>query len=183
MSLARRAPAITWLSLLYSTCQLLLKLDKELAGTEEQWELLQELISNSKQNEGYLTLARDLNVMEPKTPDDIYKLCWLKSVLVQQLLGKSCAGELVGICRGNECLCRWNGAQGLTSFVILCPYTSSQSWLQNMLFSFLGHLGICIMDICCWGCCAGTPDSGCASAGSICRFCQAKFDCHFCQCR
>lgn len=42
---------------------------------EEQRELLQELISNSKLSEGYLTLARDLDVMEPKTPDDLYKVC------------------------------------------------------------------------------------------------------------
>jgi 26S proteasome regulatory subunit N1 len=51
----------------------LLELDEELADNDEQRELLQELISNSKLSEGYLTLARDLDVMEPKTPDDIYK--------------------------------------------------------------------------------------------------------------
>jgi 26S proteasome regulatory subunit N1 len=53
----------------------LLELDEELAENDEQRELLQELISNSKLSEGYLTLARDLDVMEPKTPDDIYKVC------------------------------------------------------------------------------------------------------------
>jgi hypothetical protein len=52
----------------------LLELDEELADNDEQRELLQELISNSKLSEGYLTLARDLDVMEPKTPDDIYKV-------------------------------------------------------------------------------------------------------------
>ncbi len=61
----------------------LLELDEELAENDEQRELLQELISNSKLSEGYLTLARDLDVMEPKTPDDIYKVCWLKSNLTQ----------------------------------------------------------------------------------------------------
>jgi len=51
-----------------------IELDEEMTDNEEQRELLQELISNSKLNEGYLTLARDLDVMEPKTPDDLYKV-------------------------------------------------------------------------------------------------------------
>jgi 26S proteasome regulatory subunit N1 len=59
----------------------LLELDEELADNDEQRDLLQELISNSKLSEGYLTLARDLDVMEPKTPDDIYKV--LRSILTQ----------------------------------------------------------------------------------------------------
>jgi 26S proteasome regulatory subunit N1 len=50
-----------------------LDLDEELADSNEQRDILQELISNSRLSEGYLTLARDLDVMEPKTPDDIYK--------------------------------------------------------------------------------------------------------------
>lgn len=51
-----------------------LEIDEEITDNEEQRELQQELISNSKLSEGYLTLARDLDVMEPKTPDDIYKV-------------------------------------------------------------------------------------------------------------
>lgn len=51
-----------------------IELDDEMVDIEEQRELLQELISNSKLSEGYLTLARDLDVMEPKTPDDLYKV-------------------------------------------------------------------------------------------------------------
>jgi 26S proteasome regulatory subunit N1 len=51
-----------------------IELDEEMIDNEEQRELLQELISNSKLSEGYLTLARDLDVMEPKTPDDLYKV-------------------------------------------------------------------------------------------------------------
>jgi 26S proteasome regulatory subunit N1 len=27
-------------------------------------------------SEGYLTLARDIEVMEPKSPGDIYKVCF-----------------------------------------------------------------------------------------------------------
>lgn len=41
------------------------KLDPELQ-TE-----LQEIISNSKLSEMYLALARDLDVMEPKLPDEV----------------------------------------------------------------------------------------------------------------
>lgn len=51
-----------------------MELDDEMIDNDEQRELLQELISNSKLSEGYLTLARDLDVMEPKTPDDLYKV-------------------------------------------------------------------------------------------------------------
>ena len=43
-------------------------------GNEDKKELLQEIVNNSKLSEGYLTLARDLDVMEPKTPEDIYKV-------------------------------------------------------------------------------------------------------------
>ncbi|CAM6095742.1 unnamed protein product [Calypogeia fissa] len=50
-----------------------LDLDDGKLCTEDQKDLLQEIISNSKLSEGYLTLARDLDVMEPKTPEDIYK--------------------------------------------------------------------------------------------------------------
>ncbi|KAG6545593.1 hypothetical protein Mapa_012947 [Marchantia paleacea] len=50
-----------------------LDLDDGSLASEDQKETLQEIISNSKLSEGYLTLARDLDVMEPKTPEDIYK--------------------------------------------------------------------------------------------------------------
>eukprot|EP00271_Cylindrocystis_brebissonii_P003252 TRINITY_DN1402_c0_g1_i1.p1 TRINITY_DN1402_c0_g1~~TRINITY_DN1402_c0_g1_i1.p1 ORF type:complete len:915 (+),score=203.59 TRINITY_DN1402_c0_g1_i1:289-3033(+) len=40
---------------------------------ESERELIQEIINNGKLTEGYLALARDLDVMEPKTPDEIYK--------------------------------------------------------------------------------------------------------------
>ncbi|GAB2290400.1 26S proteasome non-ATPase regulatory subunit 2 A, partial [Dionaea muscipula] len=36
-------------------------------------EQVQDLINNTKLSEGYLTLARDIEVMEPKSPEDIYK--------------------------------------------------------------------------------------------------------------
>ncbi|XP_015887277.1 26S proteasome non-ATPase regulatory subunit 2 homolog A [Ziziphus jujuba] len=47
------------------------ELDEEMAGDEI--DRLQEIINNMMLNEGYLTLARDIEVMEAKTPEDIYK--------------------------------------------------------------------------------------------------------------
>lgn len=50
------------------------ELDEEMAADDEDREMLQEIINNSKLSEGYLTLARDIEVMEPKSPEDIYKV-------------------------------------------------------------------------------------------------------------
>lgn len=49
------------------------ELDDDMCDDDEEREALQALIFNSKLNEGYLTLARDIEVMEPKSPEDIYK--------------------------------------------------------------------------------------------------------------
>lgn len=62
-----------------------LDLDDGKLATEEQKELLQEIISNSKLSEGYLTLARDLDVMEPKTPEDIYKVSSRRTPLQDEM--------------------------------------------------------------------------------------------------
>ncbi|KAA8524329.1 hypothetical protein F0562_010752 [Nyssa sinensis] len=35
--------------------------------------VLQDIINNAKLSEGYLTLARDVDVMDPKSPEDVYK--------------------------------------------------------------------------------------------------------------
>ena len=54
------------------------ELDEEMVADDEDREWLQEIINNSKLSEGYLTLARDIEVMEPKSPEDIYKVWfWL----------------------------------------------------------------------------------------------------------
>ena len=54
------------------------ELDEKMVSDDEDRELLQEIINNSKLSEGYLTLARDIEVMEPKSPEDIYKVWfWL----------------------------------------------------------------------------------------------------------
>ena len=41
---------------------------------DDEREAMQEIINNAKISEGYLTLARDIEVMEPKSPEDIYKV-------------------------------------------------------------------------------------------------------------
>nr|GLL34720.1 26S proteasome non-ATPase regulatory subunit 2 homolog A-like [Ipomoea trifida] len=48
------------------------ELDEDMCS-EEDLEGLQFIIGNNKLIEGYLTLARDFDVMEPKSPADIYK--------------------------------------------------------------------------------------------------------------
>lgn len=49
------------------------ELDESIIAEDEEREALQDIINNTKLNEGYLTLARDIEVMEPKSPEDIYK--------------------------------------------------------------------------------------------------------------
>ena len=50
------------------------ELDEEMCADDEEREALQEIVNNTKLTEGYLTLARDIEVMEPKSPEDIYKV-------------------------------------------------------------------------------------------------------------
>lgn len=52
-----------------------LKLDEGPAAVEDEdlREALQQILSNSKLSEHFLALARDLDVMEPKQPEDVYK--------------------------------------------------------------------------------------------------------------
>ncbi|KAG9149835.1 hypothetical protein Leryth_024664 [Lithospermum erythrorhizon] len=49
------------------------ELDEEMCADDQEREGLQEIVNNTKLSEGYLTLARDIEVMEAKTPEDIYK--------------------------------------------------------------------------------------------------------------
>ena len=52
------------------------ELDDEMVLDDDDREQLQEIINNSKLSEGYLTLARDIEVMEAKSPEDIYKVIY-----------------------------------------------------------------------------------------------------------
>jgi 26S proteasome regulatory subunit N1 len=53
------------------------ELDEEMALEQEDRLFLEDILNNSKLSEGYLTLARDIEVMEPKSPRAIYKVCLL----------------------------------------------------------------------------------------------------------
>ncbi|OMO99527.1 Proteasome/cyclosome, regulatory subunit [Corchorus capsularis] len=68
-------------------------LDDDMGGDDEDKEALQEIINNSKLSESYLTLARDIEVMEPKSPEDIYK--------AHLLDGRASAGASVDSARQN----------------------------------------------------------------------------------
>ncbi|XP_047337356.1 26S proteasome non-ATPase regulatory subunit 2 homolog A-like [Impatiens glandulifera] len=69
------------------------ELDEEVIPDDEEREALQEIINNTKLSEGYLTLARDIEVMEPKSPEDIYK--------AHLLDGRSSAGASIDSARQN----------------------------------------------------------------------------------
>ncbi|KAL5063726.1 hypothetical protein RYX36_025463 [Vicia faba] len=64
-----------------------------MVNDDEDREVLQDIINNSKLSEGYLTLARDIEVMEPKSPEDIYKAHFLD--------GRASAGASVDSARQN----------------------------------------------------------------------------------
>ncbi|KAL6975877.1 26S proteasome non-ATPase regulatory subunit 2 A, partial [Sarracenia purpurea var. burkii] len=49
------------------------EVDEEMAANDEECEALQNIINNNKLSECYLTLARDIEVMEPISPEDVYK--------------------------------------------------------------------------------------------------------------
>ena len=50
------------------------ELDSEMVADKDDRDMLQDIVNNTKLSEGYLTLARDIEVMEAKTPEDIYKV-------------------------------------------------------------------------------------------------------------
>lgn len=54
-----------------------MEIDDEIAADGNDKEGLQEIVNNSKLSEGYLTLARDIEVMEAKSPEDIYKVIYI----------------------------------------------------------------------------------------------------------
>ncbi|KAJ7981510.1 26S proteasome non-ATPase regulatory subunit 2-like [Quillaja saponaria] len=69
------------------------ELDDEMVEDDDDREILQDIINNTKLSEGYLTLARDIEVMEPKSPEDIYK--------AHLLDGRASAGASVDSARQN----------------------------------------------------------------------------------
>lgn len=57
-----------------------MEIDDEIAADENDKEMLQEIVNNTKLSEGYLTLARDIEVMEAKSPEDIYKVIYISLI-------------------------------------------------------------------------------------------------------
>ncbi|GKU96357.1 hypothetical protein SLEP1_g9598 [Rubroshorea leprosula] len=70
-----------------------LELDEEMVADDSEREVCQEILNNARLSEGYLTLARDIEVMEPKSPEDIYK--------AHLLDGRASAGASVDSARQN----------------------------------------------------------------------------------
>jgi len=69
---------------------LVLELDDEMVADDADREALQDIINNVKLSEGYLTLARDIEVMEPKSPEDIYKvLAFVRKLILPSLVDMS----------------------------------------------------------------------------------------------
>ncbi|XVE49971.1 hypothetical protein DITRI_Ditri01bG0124500 [Diplodiscus trichospermus] len=69
------------------------ELDDEMAADDDDRFFLQDIINNAKLSESYLTLARDIEVMEPKSPEDIYK--------AHLIDGRASAGASVDSARQN----------------------------------------------------------------------------------
>ncbi|KAK5813134.1 hypothetical protein PVK06_028580 [Gossypium arboreum] len=69
------------------------ELHDNMVEDDEGRELSQVIINNVKLSEGYLTLARDIEVMEPKCPEDVYK--------THLLDGRTIAGANVDSIRQN----------------------------------------------------------------------------------
>ncbi|KAH9742686.1 26S proteasome non-ATPase regulatory subunit 2 [Citrus sinensis] len=70
-----------------------LELDDDMVPDDDDRYALQDIVNNVKLSEGYLTLARDIEVMEPKSPEDIYK--------AHLLDGRASAGASVDSARQN----------------------------------------------------------------------------------
>ncbi|CAI0385258.1 unnamed protein product, partial [Linum tenue] len=69
------------------------ELDEEMCADDEERYAMQDIINNAKLSEGYLALARDIEVMEAKSPEDIYK--------AHLLDGRASAGASVDSARQN----------------------------------------------------------------------------------
>ena len=102
---------------------LAMEIDDEIAADDNDKEVLQEIVNNTKLSEGYLTLARDIEVMEPKSPEDIYKVMyiWLLTIFVVALVIHNNCG--CAICRSI-----WLMAVAPAPVLIL----QDRIWLQHL---------------------------------------------------
>lgn len=90
---------------------------------EQQRETLRQIISNTKLSEMFLALARDLDVMEPKVPEEV-RGGWVHAL---EKLGccnpkktRACVGGLLCVCV-------------VVGFSCLCPYS-------KVIYSQQGHV-------------------------------------------
>lgn len=76
------------LSATFSIQGITLELDDDMVPDDDDRYALQDIVNNVKLSEGYLTLARDIEVMEPKSPEDIYKVCqsWMWYIYIFSFL-------------------------------------------------------------------------------------------------
>ncbi|KAJ6683364.1 hypothetical protein OIU85_007088 [Salix viminalis] len=102
-------------------------LDDDISADDVDREVLEEIINNTKLSEGYLTLARDIEVMEPKSPEDIYK--------AHLLDGRASAGASVDSARQNLAATFVNAFDKLMT----PPTDSSSGGSGNWLFKNKEH--------------------------------------------
>ncbi|KAF9608672.1 hypothetical protein IFM89_010456 [Coptis chinensis] len=68
-------------------------LDENMVANDDEREVMQDIINNAKLSEGYLNLARDIQVMAPKSPEDVYR--------VPQIEGQASGGATIVSARQN----------------------------------------------------------------------------------
>ncbi|GAB4824919.1 26S proteasome non-ATPase regulatory subunit 2 A [Ancistrocladus abbreviatus] len=110
-------------------------LDDNMVLDDNDREQLQDIINNAKLSEGYLNLARDIEVMEPKSPEDIYK--------AHLLDGRASAGATVDSARQNLAAtfvnAFVNAGFGQDKLMTVSPETSSGGSSGNWLFKNKEH--------------------------------------------
>uniref|UniRef100_A0A7N1A1P3 RPN1 N-terminal domain-containing protein n=1 Tax=Kalanchoe fedtschenkoi TaxID=63787 RepID=A0A7N1A1P3_KALFE len=111
------------------------EIEDEMLGDGDDRETLQDIVNNTKLSEGYLNLARDIEVMEPKSPEDIYK--------AHLLDGRASAGASVDSARQNLAAtfvnAFVNAGFGQDKLMTISSESSSGSSTGNWLFKNKEH--------------------------------------------
>uniref|UniRef100_A0A7N0UKP4 26S proteasome non-ATPase regulatory subunit 2 homolog n=1 Tax=Kalanchoe fedtschenkoi TaxID=63787 RepID=A0A7N0UKP4_KALFE len=111
------------------------EIEDEMLRDGDDRETLQDIVNNTKLSEGYLNLARDIEVMEPKSPEDIYK--------AHLLDGRASAGASVDSARQNLAAtfvnAFVNAGFGQDKLMTVSSESSSGSSTGNWLFKNKEH--------------------------------------------
>ncbi|GAB2265673.1 26S proteasome non-ATPase regulatory subunit 2 A [Dionaea muscipula] len=91
-------------------------------------EQVQDLINNTKLSEGYLTLARDIEVMEPKSPEDIYKAHPLDGRASRKCFGVESARQNLAATFVNAFV---NAGFGQDKLMIVASESAPRNWLMK----------------------------------------------------